>query len=64
MLARFVNPDRLTPMVRPCGLRDWVRDDHIAHFILEAVERIPIEHFGVYHRGIGSEQYPPTTMLT
>ena len=63
MAARFVNLDRLTPMFLPCDLRDWVPADHIVHFILDAVEQIPTEHFGVNHRGTGSEQYPPTMML-
>jgi len=64
MAARFVNLDRITPMFLPCDLRDWVPADHIVHFILEAVEQIPTAHFGVNHRGTGSEQYPPTMMLT
>ena len=63
MAARFVNLDRLTPMFLPCDLRDWVPEGHIVHFILEAVEQIPTAHFGVNHRGTGSEQYPPTMML-
>jgi transposase len=63
MAARFVNLDRLTPMFLPCDLRDWVPADHIVHFILEAVEQIPTEHFQVNHRGSGSEQYPPGMML-
>jgi transposase len=63
MAARFVNLDRLTPMFLPCDLREWVPADHIVHFILEAVEQIPTEHFQVNHRGTGSEQYPPSMML-
>jgi transposase len=63
MAARFVNLDRLTPMFLPCDLRDWVPADHIVHFILDAVEQMPTAHFGVNHRGTGSEQYPPTMML-
>jgi transposase len=63
MAARFVNLDRLTPMFLPCDLRDWVPGDHIVHFILEAVEQLPTEHFQVNHRGTGSEQYPPGMML-
>ena len=37
--------------------------DHIVHFILDAVEEIPLSHFHVNHRGTGSEQYPPAMML-
>jgi len=61
--ARFVNLDRQTPMFLPCDLREWVPEDHIVHFILDAVEQIPTAHFQVNDRGTGSEQYPPTMML-
>jgi transposase len=63
MAARFVNLDRLTPMFLPCDLQDWVPADHIVHFVLDAVEQLPTEHFQVNHRGTGSEQYPPAMML-
>lgn len=63
MPARFVNVDRNTPMFLPCDLREWVPADHIVHFILEAVEQVPVEHFQVNHRGTGSAQYPPAMML-
>jgi transposase len=63
MSARFVNLDRQTPMFLPCDLREWIPDDHIVHFILDAVEQLPLAHFRVNHRGTGSEQYPPAMML-
>ena len=63
MPARFVNLDRQTPMFLPCDLREWVPEDHIVHFILDAVDQIPTAHFHVNHRGSGSEQYPPAMML-
>src|SRR5881409_1553740 len=63
MAARFVNLDRQTPMFLPCDLREWVPGDHLIHFILDAVEQIPTNHFQANHRGTGSEQYPPTMML-
>jgi len=63
MPARLVNIDRQTPMFLPCDLREWVPDDHLVHFILDAVEQIPTAHFHVNDRGTGSEQYPPSFML-
>src|SRR6266478_8660929 len=63
MAARFVNLDRQTPMFLPCDLREWVPEDHIVHFILDAVEQIPSAQFRVNERGTGDEQYPPTMML-
>jgi len=41
MAAHFVNIDRDTPLLLPPDLWDWVPDNHIVHFILDAVEIIP-----------------------
>jgi transposase len=50
-------------MFLPCDLREWVPDNHIVHFILDAVEQIPTERFQVNDRGTGSPQYPPALLL-
>ena len=50
-------------MFLPYDLREWVPASHIVHFILDAVEQLPIAHFRVNERGSGSEQYPPRMML-
>ena len=63
MSARFVNVDRQTPMFLPCDLREWLPANHIVHFILDAVEQLPLHPFHVNARGTGSEQYPPALML-
>jgi transposase len=63
MAVRFVNVDRQTPMFLPCDLRDWLPAEHIVHFILDAVEQLPLNHCHVNARGTGSEQYPPAMML-
>jgi transposase len=63
MSAKFVTVDRQTPLLLPCDLRDWVRPSDMVHFIIEAVEGLPLHEFRVNHRGTGSEQYPPHTML-
>lgn len=63
MAARFVTLDRDTPMFLPCDLREWVPAGHSVHFILDAVEQLPLSHFHINHRGTGSAQYPPAMML-
>jgi len=47
MAARFVNVDRNTPMLLPPDLRDWVADDDLVHFIIEAVVSLPVSSFKV-----------------
>jgi transposase len=63
MSPRLVNVDRHTPMLLPLDLRDWLAVDHIAHFIIEAVESLNLKGFRVNERGSGSAQYPPAMML-
>lgn len=63
MAARFVTVDYDTPLLLPPNLRDWVPAGHLAHFILDAVDELDLRHVRVNHRGTGSAQYPPRTLL-
>ena len=63
MPARFVCVDRDTPMLLPPDLRDLVPEDDLVHFVIEAVDRLPLESFRVNHRGTGDRQFPPHMML-
>lgn len=62
-MVRFKDFDHNTPMLMPPDLRDWLAEDHIAHFILDAVELIDLSAFHINHSGSGSEQYHPRMML-
>jgi transposase len=63
MPARFVTVDRETPMLLPPDLRDWVPEDHLVHFVIEAVEQLDVSAARVNERGSGSQQYPQGMML-
>jgi transposase len=63
MGTRLVNIDRQTPMLMPPDLREWVRGDDLAHFILEALEVTDLSAAALNVRGTGSRQYPPGMML-
>ena len=63
-MAKFVNIDRATPMLMPPDMRDWLPNNHIVHFIIDAVEHLELKKFKVNERGTGSEQYPPNMMLS
>lgn len=56
MSAKFVTVDRRTPLLLPCDLREWVREDDMVHFVIEAVEGRPLHEFRINHQGSGSEQ--------
>ena len=64
MPARFVNIDRDTPLLLPPDLRQWVPEDHLVHFILDAVDSLPLTGLRVNERGSGDEQFPPRLMLS
>ena len=60
MPARFVNLDHDTPMLLPPDLRDWVPEDQLVHFRMEAVGLLDLSPARVNHRGTGRDQYPPS----
>jgi len=61
-MTHFVNVDRNTPMLLPPDLRDWVADDDLVHFVIEAIEKMKLS-FHINRRRSGSRQYPPKMML-
>jgi transposase len=63
MGTKYVNVDRETPMLLPPDVRDWVADNELALFVLEAVESTKLDLARVNVRGTGDAQYPPGMML-
>jgi transposase len=51
-------------MLLPPDMRDWVPEDDLVHFVIEAVERLPLKSFKVNNRGTGSAQMHPHVMLS
>lgn len=51
------------PMLLPPDLREWVPEDDLVHFVIEAVDDIPLGVFHLNLRGTGSQQYNPRMML-
>ena len=62
-MSRFVDCGRDQAFLLPPDLRDWVPEDDLAHFRIEAVERVDMGAFKVNYRGTGSAQYHPRMML-
>ncbi len=63
MSANFKDVYRDRPLLLSPDIRDWVPDDDMVHFVLEAVNLVSMDTFKVNHRGTGSKQYPPRMML-
>lgn len=64
MSPRFVQIDRQTPMLLPPDVQDWVASDHLARFIVEAVDELDLRMARVNERGTGDAQYPPGMMFS
>ena len=62
-MNKFVFSDRTQPYLLPPDLREWLPEDDLAHFVVAAVERVPMNAFRVNSRGTGSAQYHPRLML-
>ena len=64
MSTRFVSAYRNQPLLLPPDLRDWITEDDVVHFVIQAVEGLPLDAFNVNVKGSGSAQYPPHMMLS
>ncbi len=62
-MRNFRDYDRSQRLLLPPDLKDWVADDDLAHFIVEAVERVDMGAFHVSRTGSGKAQYHPRMML-
>jgi len=63
MSTRLINVDRNTPMLLPPDMRDWVREDDLVHFVIDALAILDVSTARLNQRGTGNEQYPPNMML-
>jgi len=62
-MSNFIQADPNQPLLLPVDLREWVPGDDMVHFVLEAVELVPLKEFKFNTRGSGSKQYHPRMML-
>jgi transposase len=53
-------------MLLPPDLRDWLDENHLAWFVIEAIEELDLEPFYASYRadGHGRSAHDPKTMLT
>jgi transposase len=63
MAGRYIIVDHDTPLLLPPNLREWVPENHLVHFVVDAVEQIDLGAAKVNERGTGDAQYPPGMLL-
>jgi transposase len=66
MAQNFLTCDRDQPLLLPPDLRDWLDEDHLAWFVIEAIEALDLETFYAAYRsdGHGRAAHEPKMMLT
>src|SRR5213592_695473 len=66
MPHNFLSCDRDQPMLLPPDLRDWLDDDHLAWFVIDAVREFDLEPFYASYRadGHGAAAHDPRMMVT
>jgi Transposase domain (DUF772) len=62
-MSNFVPFNREQAFLLPPDLKAWVPEDDLAHFVVAAVERVPLAAFQVADRAGGKPQYHPRLML-
>jgi transposase len=65
MGQNFIDCDRGQAFLRPPSLRDWLAEDHLAWFVIEAVGRLDLRAFYAAYRadGHGRAAYEPSVMV-
>jgi hypothetical protein len=61
----FIGCDREQAFLMPPSLREWLPEDHLAWFVLDAVEGMDLDRFFADYRadGHGRAAYEPSMML-
>ena len=62
-MATFIPFNRDQAFLLPPDLKEWLPEDDLSHFVVAAVERVPIGTFDVAARAGGKPQYHPQLML-
>ncbi len=66
MPQNFLACDRDQPMLLPPDLREWLDEDHLAWFVIDAVRELDLEPFYASYRadGHGAAAHDPKMMVT
>src|SRR6266480_2037662 len=66
MGQNFLTCDRDQPLLLPPDLHDWLEEDHLAWFVIEAIEELDLDGFYAAYRadGHGAAAHQPKMMLT
>jgi hypothetical protein len=57
MPQNFLRCDREQSLLLPPDLRDWLDEDHLAWFVIEAIEEFELELFYASYRGVDEQRH-------
>jgi transposase len=65
MPQNFIECDREQAFLMPPSLREWLPDDHLAWFVIDAVDEMDLDEFYADYRadGHGHAAYEPSMMV-
>jgi transposase len=63
MASPFISIDRNCPIELPASLEGWLREDHLARFVVDVVDQLDLSEIEQIYRGRGSPAYPPKLMV-
>src|SRR3989442_12879303 len=65
MTQNFITCDRDQDLLLPPSLKDWLPDDHLAWFVLDAVDELDLSDFYADYRedGWGAAAHDPKMMV-
>src|SRR5919109_40529 len=63
MASPFISIDRNCPIELPASLEGWLREDHLARFVVDVVEQLDLSALEQAYSGRGSPAYPPKLMV-
>jgi transposase len=66
MAQNFIDCDREQAFLMPPSLRDWLPEDHLAWFVIDAVSRLDLGAFYAAYQadGHGRAAYEPSMMAS
>jgi hypothetical protein len=66
MPQNFIDCDREQAFLMPPSLREWLAEDHLAWFVIDAVGRLDLRAFYAAYRadGHGRAAYEPSMMAS
>jgi transposase len=62
-MSNFIVADRKTDYLLPPSLDDWLKEDHLARFVVEVIDQLDLSNFTRHYAGRGSKAHHPATLL-